>query len=865
MELCLVQAAASQNGGGYQRGWLTIGCWKSFCFAVLVLTALSFTACGGGTGVNGNTTPPPPATYTIGGTVSGLSGTGLVLANNGATLAVSANGNFTFAKAITSGSAYAVSIVTQPSNPAQMCTVANGSGTATANITSVQVTCTTSTAPSYTISATVSGLSTGPLVLQDDAGKQLTFTSNSTQMFSNTYASGATYAVSVVTQPTGQTCTLSSTSGTITANVTITVSCTSGSTSYSIGGMVSGLTGTLVLQDNGGDNLTITANGAFTFATKLAPGSSYSVTVLTQPSGETCSVAGGSGTANANVTSVSVTCSATTYTIGGSVSGLSGTDLVLQDNNSDNLTITANGTFTFLTQLAAGSTYSVTVLTQPSNPAQTCTVSNGTGTVDAAVTNVSVTCSTTTYSIGGTLSGLTSGTVALQDNGTDNLSLNANGKFTFATKLAAGSTYAVSVLTQPNGQLCTVTSGNGTANANVTTVEVNCVVSNGSAINQDFFGSSFNFFTTWPPTDGLGHVATLGSLRLWDDEVKWGQVNTASGVYDWTTLDSYMSMAQSMNLNVLYTFGDTPEYAGKIPGGNVHCLTPSDYSCSPPTDVNSDGTGTDKFFSTFVTALVTRYKGQISYYELWNEPDCSCYFAGTQAQMVRMNSDATAIIHSIDPNAKTLSPSGHVWSLHTWFDPYIAAGGGATFDIVNMHMRGNGTLNLTPEAFLGTYSNIVADVATNNLSNLPLWDSEHGIKADENFTDPNELAGFAARELILRASVGLPRQYVYSWDDNPPVGLQGNLGGTAYDTVAGWLIGHTISACVANGTVYTCNVDDGQLVWDTAQSCSNGVCTHSNYSYPQTYKFQTDLTDTKTGLSGGTVPMGYEPIFLTAQ
>ena len=391
-----------QNSDSYQRGWRTIGCWKSLCFAVLVLTALSFTSCGGGTGTKGNTTPPR-ATYTIGGTVSGLSGTGLMLASNGATLAVSANGNFAFPNAIASGSAYAVTVATQPSNPAQNCTVANGSGTATANVTSVQVTCTTS---SYSISATVSGLSTGSLVLQDDAGKQLTFTSNGTQTFSNTYTSGATYSVNVVAQPTGQTCTASSTNGTITANVTITVACTSGSTSYSIGGMVSGLTGTLVLQDNGGDNLTITSNGSFTFLTKLAPGSTYLVTVLTQPSGETCSVAGGNGTANANVASVSVTCSATTYTIGGSVSGLSGTGLVLQDNNSDNLTITGNGSFTFLTQLAAGSTYSVTVLTQPSNPAQTCTVSNGNGTVDAAVTNVSVTCSTTTYSIGGTFPAL---------------------------------------------------------------------------------------------------------------------------------------------------------------------------------------------------------------------------------------------------------------------------------------------------------------------------------------------------------------------------------------------------------------------------------------------------------------------------
>jgi Cellulase (glycosyl hydrolase family 5) len=703
-------------------------------------------------------------------------------------------------------------------------------------------------------------------VLQDDAGKQLTFSSSTSQTFSNSYVSGATYSVSVMTQPSGQNCTLSNnTTGTITANVTITVACAAVSATYTIGGIISGLSGTVVLQNNSGDNLTISTNGTFTFATPLSSGSTYSVTVLTQPSGQTCTVTNGTGTATSTITSVSVTCSATTYTIGGSVTGLSGTGLVLQDNGADNLTIAADGSFTFATALAAGSTYSVKVLTQPSNPTQTCTVSNGTGTADADVTNVSVTCSTTTYSIGGTLSGLTSSAVVLQDNGGDNLSLNANGSFTFATKIAAGSSYAVAVLTQPAGQLCTVKNGNGTANANVTNVSVTCAVSSGNAINQTFFGASFNFFTTWPPTDGLGHVATLGVVRLWDDKVKWGQINTASGVYDWSTLDSYISMAQSQNLNVLYTFGDTPDYAGTIPGGNIHCLSPSDYSCSPPNDVNSDGSGTDSFFSTFVTALVNRYKGEISYYELWNEPDCPCYFAGTQAQMVRMNQDASDIIHSIDPNAKTLSPSGHVWTMNTWFPAYIQAGGAATFDIVNMHMRSNGTLNLVPENFLGTYANIVAGVAANNLGNLPLWDSEHGIKADENFTDPDELAGYAARELVLRASVGVPRQYVYSWDDNAPVGLQGNLGGTAYDTVAGWLIGHTISACVASSTVYTCNVDDGQIVWDTAQSCSNGVCTTSNYTYPPSYTFQTDLTGSKTALSGKTVPIGYKPIFLTAQ
>ena len=54
-------------------------------------------------------------------------------------------------------------------------------------------------------------------------------------------------------------------------------------TTYSVGGNVSGLSGTVVLQDNGGDDLSVSANGAFTFATKLADGAAYSVTVKTQP------------------------------------------------------------------------------------------------------------------------------------------------------------------------------------------------------------------------------------------------------------------------------------------------------------------------------------------------------------------------------------------------------------------------------------------------------------------------------------------------------------------------------------------------------------------------------------------------------
>ena len=62
-----------------------------------------------------------------------------------------------------------------------------------------------------------------------------------------------------------------------------------------IGGTVSGLPGSLVLQNNGGDDLTVTGSGSFTFAKAIDDGLRYEVTIKTQPSGETCTVSQGSG------------------------------------------------------------------------------------------------------------------------------------------------------------------------------------------------------------------------------------------------------------------------------------------------------------------------------------------------------------------------------------------------------------------------------------------------------------------------------------------------------------------------------------------------------------------------------------------
>jgi hypothetical protein len=252
--------------------------------------------------------------------------------------------------------------------------------------------------------------------------------------------------------------------------------------SYTVGGTVSGLApgDSVTLQDNGGDDKMVSANGSFTFATSLSGTSSYKVTVLTEPGSpsQTCTVANGTGTVSANVTTVTVTCTTDTFSISGMVTGLSATDMVtLQDNGASNLAVdtSGGGAFTFTDTVASGMPYAVMVLTQPAG--LTCTVMNGMGTVtNANITNVQVTCVPNVYTIGGTLSGLpATTTVILQDNTADSLTLNANGAFKFTTPLMTGQGYAVTISSQPNGGVCTVSSATGTVSgANVMSVVVNC-------------------------------------------------------------------------------------------------------------------------------------------------------------------------------------------------------------------------------------------------------------------------------------------------------------------------------------------------------------------------------------------------------
>jgi len=118
------------------------------------------------------------------------------------------------------------------------------------------------------------------------------------------------------------------------------------------------------------------------------------------------------------------------------------------------------------------------------------------------------------YTLGGTLSGLSTGTtVVLRNNGTNDLSRSANGSFQFSQQVDQGTTYSVSIATQPSGQTCSVANGSGTMQAAVNNVQVSCVAA----------------LAGWQPAVNLSDVGATSPHIAMDDQgnglAVWGQLD----------------------------------------------------------------------------------------------------------------------------------------------------------------------------------------------------------------------------------------------------------------------------------------------------------------------------------------------------
>jgi hypothetical protein len=318
------------------------------------------------------------------------------------------------------------------------------------------------------LGGTVSGLPAGATVqLADNNQSVLSVTGSGIFAFSVGVAPGSSYDVTISAQPAGSTCAVSDGSGAADSNgdpiTNVAVTCTPGTT---IGGTLSGLSAdaSVTLADATA-TLPLTANGTFLFSDLYAPGAPYAVNVAAQPSGQVCSVTNGAGTIDAAgdaVANIQVSCVAGA-SLGGTVVGLAPAETLTLSDGISSTVVTANGTFGFNDSFVAGAPYAVSVAAQPAG--QVCTVSiNGSGTIDInddAVTTIAVSCANV-GTVGGTVSGLASGSTVTLGDGISTLSVGANGNLAFTDVFAAGAPYAVNVTSQPVGQTCSVANGSGT-------------------------------------------------------------------------------------------------------------------------------------------------------------------------------------------------------------------------------------------------------------------------------------------------------------------------------------------------------------------------------------------------------------------
>lgn len=542
--------------------------------ALLIASCLTLlSACGGGGGGDGGGSGGgSTASITIGGGVSGLTSGQLSLVNNGDTAnakTVTTNGSFQFAFLIPKGGSYNVTVFGQPAG--QVCSVVGGHGSSSVNASTVQVIC-SSTAAAVSVSGTVTGLATGStlqLVNNADSANTVSVAGSSSPTsftFSQKIAAGSSYAIAVGTQPSGQICQVSNASGaSATSNISnVKVNCAAntgtttglgssgggvpggggtggngnGTTTFNVGGSVTGLaSGSLTLLNNGDTTppLTVSSNGAFTFGAPMVTGGTYAVSVSAQPTGQLCSVGKATGVvSNANINSVTVTCASNSgsggtnpvpVTVGGTVTGLTGTLTLLNNGDTTNpAVITSNGSYSFPALLSPGGSYNVTVAGQPAG--QTCTLASR---LSPSANNI--VCSPTTYTLGGTISGLTSGTVGLMFNGdAANAVISGNGSFTFAVPVAAGGGYQISLAAQPGGgQACGIDNPLGSnMSANVSNITVTCAsataVQTASPVIHGFTGSTTDADTPRPSLR-LGPDGNLYGLS------KGGGASNAGSIY----------------------------------------------------------------------------------------------------------------------------------------------------------------------------------------------------------------------------------------------------------------------------------------------------------------------------------------------
>jgi len=137
----------------------------------------------------------------------------------------------------------------------------------------------------------------------------------------------------------------------------------------------------------------------------------------------------------------------------------------------------------------------------------------------------------------------------------------------------------------------------------------------------------------------------LRAVRLWDCGVTWRDLNPSKGEWTWSNLDQ----AIRPNHHYLYVLGATPQWAAKYKTAPHFAPWLGAGSNSPPADLRD--------WDEYVRRVATRYKGRITAYQIWNEPQLrDFWYPEGYITLGTMTKRAYNIIKEIDPHTKVVAP-----------------------------------------------------------------------------------------------------------------------------------------------------------------------------------------------------------------
>jgi uncharacterized repeat protein (TIGR01451 family) len=414
-------------------------------------------------------------------------------------------------------------------------------------------------------------------------------------------------------------------------------------------------------------------------------------------------------------------------------------------------------------------------------------------------------------------------------------------------------------------------------------------------IAPQFFGMSVNNVPAapWPATLGI----PFGSWRTLGLEIKWSDIETCDGgsnptstCYTWSSLDSAIAQAQASGQDILYTVYSTPTWASSQPT-DASC-TRGNFppgSCDPPNDIDAIpgsglGDGTDLHFQNFLTAMMSHVgAGKIKYWEVWDEPNVSHSWRGTNAQLVRLAKDTKSVVKGQDPNALFTTPPYVGDGIRLQFPGYLTAGGGQYADVIAYHgYVQTGTCPddcPIPENEGPLIAELQGELLSAGQSGKPIFDTEGSwgnYVGAEAVSDPDQQVAFAGRYYLMHVSAGANRLYWYSWNNQENGHLYDTTTGTidptgiAYEQLYDWFVGNTLTApCVNFGTQWICSFVGpssyaAQVLWDVDPSllCSGGVCPTVAALVPTNFTQSSDLAGNVTTITNHTVMVGSKPILV---